>query len=185
MCTSIYPHCLHVRPCIHVHACPCCPGTLRARCQPARQPLARPSDARDMGTFTSLFSLPGASPAGLLASTGIAPTDNLKALPPSMAQGQPGWGQGRQGCAAAASPGAMARVRSGAPHWCRVAPPPAAPYRYVHYTELPRATQHIKKDLLLYTVFIKSIPASTTPVKKYVSYVLCRRTAPPQTCCPP
>lgn len=36
------------------------------------------------------------------------------------------------------------------------------PIRYVHYTELPRATQHIKKYLLLCTVFIKSIPASTT-----------------------
>lgn len=54
--------------------------------------------------------------------------------------------------------------------------------------ELPRATQRVKKDLLLYTVFIKSVPASTTPVKKYVSYLLGEPPAPPHrppSLCPP
>lgn len=63
-------------------------------------------------------------------------------------------------------------------------PPPPHP----RPPELPRATQRVKKDLLLYTVFIKSVPASTTPVKKYVSYLLGEPPAPPHrppSLCPP
>lgn len=47
------------------------------------------------------------------ATTSITPTDNVQVS--GVALGQPGWGQEHRGHAAAGSPGAMARVRGGAP----------------------------------------------------------------------
>lgn len=123
------PSCMSVHPCACVSTCRAVPGC----CKPAASLCSSSSPSPVMPetwAHSHLYSQCQREPAGLLASTDIIPTNNLKASPaqhgPGVATGQLGWGWGHQGRATAGSPKAIARVCR-APHWHQVMALPLHP----------------------------------------------------------